>query len=362
MKERTKLVRVLVVDDSAFMRRLLSDLLEASGQIEVVGIARNGIDAVAKNQRLAPDVITLDVEMPEMDGLTALTELMRTRPVPVVMLSSLTQGGARETLEALSRGAIDFIGKPDSPRQVSTGDLRQEIIDKVLQAAEVEVGKLAPYPQPAPAPRAALPPVTKRSRPATVGEVRVVAIGTSTGGPRALQEVVGRLQADGKTAYLVVQHMPKGFTRTLAERLDGLSALTVREAADGLIEPDHVYVAPGDYHLTTQLVGGRPHLRLTQTAPVNGHRPAVDVLFHSLAKQPGLCKVAVVLTGMGTDGAKGLAALKAVGAYTIAEDAATAVIFGMPKAAITTGAVDRVVSLQQVAEAISLGLAGEREC
>lgn len=361
MKERTKLVRVLVVDDSAFMRRLLSDLLEASGQVQVVGIARNGIDAVAKNQRLVPDVITLDIEMPEMDGLSALTELMSTRPVPVVMLSSLTQTGARETLEALSRGAVDFVGKPDSPQEVTTGDLRQEIIEKVLQAAGVEVGKLAPYTHQTSVHRTGSL-ATKPSAVAELGEVRVVAIGTSTGGPRALQEVVGQLEADGKTAYLIVQHMPKGFTRTLAERLDGISVLTVREAAEGLIEPDHVYVAPGDYHLTTQLVGGRPHMRLTQTVPVNGHRPAVDVLFHSLATQPGLCKVAVVLTGMGSDGAKGLTALKAAGAYTIAEDASTAVIFGMPKAAIMTGAVDKVASLQQVAEAISLGLAGGREC
>lgn len=365
MKETAKLVRVLVVDDSAFMRRLLTDLLEGSGQIEVVGIARNGVDAVAKNKRLTPDVITLDIEMPEMDGLSALTELMRTRPVPVVMLSSLTQSGARETLEALSRGAVDFIGKPDSPQEVLDAGLRQEIIDKVLGAAAVEVGKLTPFallPHERRVSTAVLPPVSVPPAYAEQGQVRMVAIGTSTGGPRALQEVVSQLTTDGKTAYLIVQHMPKGFTRTLAERLDGVSVLTVREAADGLIEPDHVYVAPGDYHLTTLLVNGRPYMRLTQSAPVNGHRPAVDVLFHSLATIPGLCKVAVILTGMGSDGAKGLSALKAAGAHTIAEDASTAVIFGMPKAAIMAGAVDRVAPLQQVAEVISLGLAGGREC
>lgn len=359
MNKRINLVRALVVDDSAFMRRLLTDLLESSGQIKVVGIARNGIDAVAKNQRLLPDVITLDVEMPEMDGLRALTELMRTRPVPVVMLSSLTQSGARETIEALSRGAIDFVGKPSSPQEVLASELRQEIIDKVLNAAQVEVAKLTPFtPPPAVIPAISQP----RPLPASGEDVRLVAIGTSTGGPRALHKVMEQLKPDGKTAYLVVQHMPKGFTRSLAERLDSISELTISEATEGPVAPDHVYIAPGDYHLNTHMIQGRPHIYLTQTAPVNGHRPAVDVLFNSLAAQPGLCKVAVILTGMGSDGAKGLAALKAAGAYTIAEDASTAVIFGMPRAAIKTGAVDRVASLPQVAEAIAFGLAGGREC
>ena len=359
MNKKINLVRALVVDDSAFMRRLLTDLLESSGQIKVVGIARNGIDAVAKNQRLLPDVITLDVEMPEMDGLRALTELMRTRPVPVVMLSSLTQSGARETIEALSRGAIDFVGKPSSPQEVLASELRQEIIDKVLNAAQVEVAKLTPFtPPPAVIPAISQP----RPLPASGEDVRLVAIGTSTGGPRALHKVMEQLKPDGKTAYLVVQHMPKGFTRSLAERLDSISELTISEATEGPVEPDHVYIAPGDYHLNTHMIQGRPHIYLTQTAPVNGHRPAVDVLFNSLAAQPGLCRVAVILTGMGSDGAKGLAALKAAGAYTIAEDASTAVIFGMPRAAIKTGAVDRVASLPQVAEAIAFGLAGGREC
>lgn len=359
MNKKINLVRALVVDDSAFMRRLLTDLLESSGQIKVVGIARNGIDAVAKNQRLLPDVITLDVEMPEMDGLRALTELMRTRPVPVVMLSSLTQSGARETIEALSRGAIDFVGKPSSPQEVLASELRQEIIDKVLNAAQVEVAKLTPFtPPPAVIPAISQP----RPLPASGEDLRLVAIGTSTGGPRALHKVMEQLKPDGKTAYLVVQHMPKGFTRSLAERLDSISELTISEATEGPVEPDHVYIAPGDYHLNTHMIQGRPHIYLTQTAPVNGHRPAVDVLFNSLAAQPGLCKVAVILTGMGSDGAKGLAALKAAGAYTIAEDASTAVIFGMPRAAIKTGAVDRVASLPQVAEAIAFGLAGGREC
>lgn len=359
MNKKINLVRALVVDDSAFMRRLLTDLLESSGQIKVVGIARNGIDAVAKNQRLLPDVITLDVEMPEMDGLRALTELMRTRPVPVVMLSSLTQSGARETIEALSRGAIDFVGKPSSPQEVLASELRQEIIDKVLNAAQVEVAKLTPFtPPPAVIPAISQP----RPLPASGEDLRLVAIGTSTGGPRALHKVMEQLKPDGKTAYLVVQHMPKGFTRSLAERLDSISELTISEATEGPVAPDHVYIAPGDYHLNTHMIQGRPHIYLTQTAPVNGHRPAVDVLFNSLAAQPGLCKVAVILTGMGSDGAKGLAALKAAGAYTIAEDASTAVIFGMPRAAIKTGAVDRVASLPQVAEAIAFGLAGGREC
>lgn len=346
------MIRVLVVDDSAFMRRLITDLLESTGQIKVVGIARNGADAVAKNLRLQPDVITLDVEMPVMDGLTALTELRKTRPVPVVMLSSYTQSGASVTLEALAKGAVDFIGKPESPEQIQDPRLRQSIIETVLQAATVELEKLNPVPQRSPMPSIA---------PHKHGQVRLVAIGTSTGGPRALQEVISRLPVDGRTAYLVVQHMPKGFTRTLAERLDSLAVLRVQEAADGLIEADNVYIAPGDYHMTVRLAGGKPHVHLQQTEPVNGHRPSVDVLFSSLSELPGLCAVAVVLTGMGSDGAQGMAALKLSGTYTIAEDASTAVIFGMPKAAIRTGAVDRVVPLPEVAEAVLSGLARGRE-
>ncbi|HBK86091.1 MAG TPA: hypothetical protein DDZ53_08705 [Firmicutes bacterium] len=241
--------------------------------------------------------------------------------------------------------------------------MRQQVIDKVLQAATVEVSKLA---KPVVMPANESKEVDVKRPPRLPGrtykeQVRVVAIGTSTGGPRALQEVISQLPADGQTAYLVVQHMPKGFTRSLAERLDSLSVLTVGEAENGLIKPDHVYIAPGDYHLTTQMVDGKAHMQLSQSEPVNGHRPAVDVLFHSLATIPGLCKVAVVLTGMGSDGAKGLVALKANGVYTVAEDASTAVIFGMPKAAIMAGGVGKVVSLQSIAEAISLGLAGGRE-
>ncbi|NLY54241.1 MAG: chemotaxis response regulator protein-glutamate methylesterase [Firmicutes bacterium] len=349
------MINVLVVDDSAYMRRLLSDLLESSGQIKVVGVARNGHDAVAKNLRLQPDVVTLDIEMPEMDGLSALTQLMETRPVPVMMLSSYTQAGARETLEALSRGAVDFIGKPDSPAQIQDPQLRQAIIDKVLQAAGVELSKLR-------SPITTAPRGLRREKrlwtPTAKKDLRVVAIGTSTGGPRALQEVISRLPLDGQTAYLVVQHIPKGFTRTLAERLDSLAALTVQEASVGPIQADHVYIAPGDYHLIVRLINGEPHIHLMQTEAVNGHRPAVDVLFHSLAEIRGLCKVAVILTGMGADGAQGLAALKAAGARTLAEDASTAVIFGMPKAAMMTGAVDRVVPLPEIPEAIVAGLAG----
>lgn len=367
MKDTAPLVRVLVVDDSAFMRRLISDQLESSGRIKVVGIARNGIDAIAKNLRFKPDVITLDIEMPQMDGLSALTELMRTRPVPVVMLSSLTQQGSRATLEALARGAIDFISKPESPQQIQTGELGQNMIETVLQAAAVELGKLTP---PTTAFRgrghasswlgqSVKPPASPES--SAQGRVDVVAIGTSTGGPRALQEVLSRLPADGRTAYLVVQHMPPGFTRTLAERLDALSELTVREAREEMIKPDHAYIAPGDYHLTVRMVGRNAYLQLSQSATVNGHRPAVDVLFHSLADLPGLCRVAVVLTGMGADGAQGLLALKAGGTFTIAEAAKTAVIFGMPKAAIAAGAVHKIVALDDVVDAIAHGLAGGRE-
>lgn len=348
------MVRVLIVDDSAFMRRLLTDLLTESGRVEVVGTARNGEDAVEKNSKLLPDVITLDVEMPVLDGLSALTKILQTRPVPVVMFSSLTQAGAQTTLEALSRGAVDFLGKPESPRQLQDPVLQEMIIDKVVQAAQVDVRKLtAP-----PAPRS-LPAVPRTQ----TGALVLVGIGTSTGGPRALQQVIPLLPADGRTAYLVVQHMPKGFTKSLAERLDGMSALNVLEAVDQTpIEADHAYIAPGGFHLTVGTSShGQPVIQLLQTPPFNGHRPSVDVLFNSLAERPKSCRAAALLTGMGADGAAGLLRLRQAGVYTVAEDASTAVIYGMPRAAVALGAVDRVAPLPEVSAVIQHALAVGKE-
>jgi two-component system chemotaxis response regulator CheB len=341
-------VRVLVVDDSAFMRRLLSDLLSNSGRLQVVGTARNGEDAVAKNLKLQPDVITLDVEMPVMDGLQALRRLLATRPVPVVMVSSLTQTGANTTLEALSLGAVDFVGKPDSPMLLHDLSISGSLVDKVLQAATVDVRKLINA-LPSVAPR----PTLRKVR----GTVELVGIGTSTGGPRALQQVIPGLPADGRAAYLVVQHMPKGFTRSLAERLNALSALQVVEAEDQLcILADYVYIAPGGYHMLVTLdAAGRPAIRLSEQDPVNGHRPSVDVLFQSLADIARHCRAAALLTGMGADGAAGLLHLRQAGVYTVAEDASTAVIFGMPRAAIALGAAEQVAPLSAIGEAILQG-------
>ncbi len=354
------MVRVLIVDDSAFMRRLLTDLLAASGQLEVVGTARNGEDAVQKNQRLRPDVITLDVEMPVMDGLAALDQILSTRPVPVVMFSSLTQAGAKTTLEALSKGAVDFLGKPESPKQLHDPLLRAMVVEKILSASAVDLSKLIPSPamqlQPQPV------PIVSRLRTPQIGAPTLVGIGTSTGGPRALQQVIPGLPADGGTAYLVVQHMPPGFTRSLAERLNGMSELTVLEAEDGaLVEANHAYIAPGGQHLTVAQSGGRLSLQLQRTAAVNGHRPSVDVLFSSLAELPTYCGAAALLTGMGTDGAQGLYQLRQAGVYTIAEDSSTAVIYGMPRAAVALGAAIKVAPLPEVSSAILYGLAVGKE-
>lgn len=356
------MVRVLIVDDSAFMRRLLTDLLSSSGQLEVVGTARNGEDAVQKNQRLRPDVITLDVEMPIMDGLAALDQILSTRPVPVVMFSSLTQAGAKTTLEALSKGAVDFLGKPDSPTQLQDPALRAMVIEKILSASAVDLNKLAPAPLvPTTEPRSA-PSAAVRPTRAVDGGPMLVGIGTSTGGPRALQQVIPRLPADGNAAYLVVQHMPPGFTKSLAERLNSMSELTVLEAEDGIaVEANHAYIAPGGQHLTVSLSAGRPYVRLQRTAQVNGHRPSVDVLFSSLAELPAHCRAAALLTGMGADGAQGLYQLRQAGVYTIAEDSSTAVIFGMPRAAVALGAAVRVAPLPEVSSAILYGLAVGKE-
>lgn len=345
------MIRVLVVDDSAFMRRLLADVLESTGELKVVGIARHGQDAVEKNLRLRPDVITLDVEMPVMDGLSALTEIMHTRPAPVVMLSSLTTTGAQVTLESLARGAVDFISKPDNPQEVLSAELRRAIVDKVLLAAGVDLRKLTVEPAIVPLRRS---PDSDRER-----AMALVGVGTSTGGPRALQQLFTQLPRGTGAAFLVVQHMPKSFTRSLAERLDGLSELTVTEAVDGeLLEVDHVYIAPGDSHLTVVEKGGNPSVQLLRTPVVNGHRPAVDTLFSSMAELAHRKRVGVILTGMGADGARGVELLKHSGAYILAEDQSSAVIYGMPRAAVVTGCVDRSVALQSMSQAVLAGLEG----
>ncbi len=363
-------IRVLVVDDSAFMRRVVSEAVAAEPDLEVIGTAINGLDALLKVEQLQPDVVTLDVEMPEMDGLTALRHLMARYPRPVVMVSSLTQAGAVTTIRALNIGAVDFVAKPSGSISLDFHRVREELVQKIRVAAHARVLGRGPSPGP-PAPAPALesstrPPLPSPAAPpapakpasfVVEGRVeRLVVIGASTGGPRALGIVVPDLPAIENVGYVIVQHMPAGFTRSLAERLDSTSALHVREAAEGdRVAPGTALVAPGDYHLR---LGPGGAVRLDQAARVHGVRPSVDVTLQSVAETYGARAIAAVLTGMGQDGAEGAVAVHRQGGYVLAEDEATCVVWGMPRAVAERGVANRIERLDRMAGAIGEALAG----
>lgn len=347
--------RVLVVDDSAFMRRVIGEAIVSQPDLELAGTAVNGLDALLKVELLNPDVVTLDVEMPEMDGLVALRHLMTRYPRPVVMVSSLTQAGAVATLRALTIGAVDFVGKPSGAISLDFHHVRDELIQKVRIAATARVRGGGPAAHATAehrptAPRRTSTPPTDHLR----GRQRVdrlVVIGSSTGGPRALGSVVPGLPNDGRTAYLIVQHMPAGFTHSLAERLDSQSAITVREAAAGdRLEPGLALVAPGDFHLRLTPEG---LVELDQSARVHGVRPSVDVALHSLAASFGQRTITAILTGMGQDGATGAATVRQAGGLVFAEHESTCVVYGMPRAVVDRGLADLVVPLDRMADAIA---------
>ncbi|WP_019583355.1 MULTISPECIES: chemotaxis response regulator protein-glutamate methylesterase [unclassified Thioalkalivibrio] len=339
-------VRVLVVDDSALIRKLLGEILSQAPGIEVVGTATDPYDAREKIKQLAPDVLTLDVEMPKMDGITFLRNLMRLRPMPVVMVSSLTEAGAEVTLEALEVGAVDFVTKPKVDVSHAFQGYADELARKVRTAAGVRLqtrsARATVDPQ-------RLAPVSKRLKTTD----RVITLGASTGGTEALREVLVALPPDAP-GILITQHIPAGFSRAFAERMDRSTALTVKEAEDGdIVVPGHAYIAPGtDYHLRLARDGARYVCRLDQNAPVNRHRPSVDVLFNSAAEQAGANVVAALLTGMGDDGARGLRALRDAGAHTIAQDEKTSLVWGMPGAAVKRGAAVQVLPLAGIASAL----------
>ncbi len=333
-------IRVLVVDDSAFMRYTITKYLTADPEIEVVGQARDGLDALEKVATLRPDVVTLDVEMPRMDGLTALRRIMREHPVPVVMLSSLTQRGAYTTIQALMRGAVDFVPKPTTG--VDIGTVADELIAKVKVAARSRLADAS-----------AGEPVSSGAkggvRPFHRGDPLVV-IGASTGGPRALQQVLSKLPGDFPAAVAIVQHMPPGFTQSLAQRLNECSSLTVQEAADGdRLAQGLALLAPGDFHLRFR----DAHRVALDHGPRRNHvRPAVDVTMESAAEHHGAAVIGVVLTGMGSDGREGARRIKAAGGRVIAEDESTSVVYGMPRSVVEAGLADEVVPLPEIASVI----------
>lgn len=338
-------IRVLVVDDSVVIRRLVTQVLSEDPAIEVAGVAANGIIALARIPQVNPDVVSLDVEMPEMDGLETLRRIRKQFPaVRVIMLSALTARGANHTLEALSLGANDYVTKPANVGSLdrSMEKLRGELIPKIKQFFETA---LPPASLPAPV---AVKPVSNYT-PVVPYKPEVIAIGVSTGGPNALAQIFPEFPAGFPLPILVVQHMPPLFTRMLAERLCNQSHLQVVEAADGMVvEPGHAFIAPGDYHMQVLRRDQRLIVRLDQGPPQNSCRPAVDVLFSSLAKVCGGRVLSVVLTGMGQDGLRGAQELKSQGAAVLAQDQASSVVWGMPGSVATAGLADKVLPLKSV--------------
>lgn len=353
----TKKIKVLVVDDSAFMRKIISDILNSDSEIEVIDTAKNGIEAITKIKELKPSVVTLDVEMPVMDGLNCLKEIMKENSPPaVIMLSSVTKEGADATIQALEYGAIDFITKPTNIFNISGDEKKIELIEKVKIAknsTKVKKNLVISDIQIKP----------KRDIVKSSNIKNIVAIGTSTGGPKALQDVIPIIPGDVPAAFLVVQHMPPGFTKSLAERLNTMSEVTVKEAEDGeVIQPGFVYIAPGDYHmLVERLVNGNVKIKLNQQPPVGGHRPAVNTMMEALSNTGLTNIIGVIMTGMGGDGSEGVKKLKSINnSYIIAQDEKSCVVYGMPKVAVQTGAVDAVVPLKDITKEIMKIIGGQK--
>lgn len=338
------MIKVLIIDDSALIRQLLTDILQRDPGIEVVGAAPDPVIAMEKIRRLKPNVLTLDVEMPRMDGLQFLEQLNREHPLPVVMVSSLTERGAQTTLRALELGAIDFVTKPSVDVGNGVAELAAEITEKVKTAASARLGlrRVRCVTPIAPAPPRAMLRTTHK----------VVAIGASTGGTEALVSILTAMPAHAP-GTVIVQHMPPGFTSSFARRLDSLCNIHVSEARDGdRILPGHALIAPGDFHMKVVRDGANYLVRVGKAPPVNRFRPSVDVLFRSCASHLGANCVGVMLTGMGCDGAAGMLEMHKAGAYTIAQNEATCVVFGMPKEAIARGGVREIAPLERIPQQI----------
>jgi two-component system, chemotaxis family, protein-glutamate methylesterase/glutaminase len=357
-------IRVLIVDDSAFMRKLINDFLSEHPEIEVIGTARNGEDALKKWKIFRPDVITLDVEMPVLNGLEVLKTIMREQPIPVVMLSSTTKEGADTTLQAIQAGAVDFVAKPSGSISIDLHKIKAELIEKVLSASKANLSKINSVDISIPVAKKTDRMIASEKKPAEKlfasgtkpdqNSKKIICIGTSTGGPRALQQVLTSLPKDIGVPILIVQHMPAGFTKSLANRLNSLSQIHVKEAEDGeLLQKGTAYIAPGGWHLQVKSIGSSLAVSLGNTAPRNGHRPSVDVMFESISSIKNYTKIAVIMTGMGSDGSKGLLDMKKNGTVkAIAESQETSIVFGMPKAAIATNMVDEVANVENIAQSI----------
>jgi two-component system chemotaxis response regulator CheB len=341
MKDR---VRVLVVDDSALMRKLIPLILERDPEIEVVGTAMDGAFALRKIAELHPDVVTLDLEMPRMDGLETLRSIMRTAPLPVIVFSTHSKEGAYSTFKALAHGAIDFVAKPKNAAAGNLDPIATQLAEKI------KVAKRAGGPKTIPNFVPDVPAAQKNRSRSTLPPNRVIAIGISTGGPNALQYLLSQIPGDFPATFVIVQHMPEGFTEMFARRLDECCALEVQEAKSGdLLLAGRALICPGNRHMMVRRMPRGEMVVLSDGPTINGHRPSVDVLFHSVAQEFALTAVGLLMTGMGDDGAEGLGAIKAAGGIALAQSEETCVVSGMPRAAILKGYVNKVLPLEGIA-------------
>jgi two-component system chemotaxis response regulator CheB len=348
-------VRVLVVDDSALMRKLIPQILAGDSSIEVVGTAMDGEFALKKIEELKPDVVTLDLEMPRLDGIETLRAIMRRFQLPVIVVSTHTKQGASSTFKALSHGAFDFVAKPHGAAAGHLEEIAAELAEKIKGASRARIPKLRDQ-------EVAPKRISAKSRRKNLQPPsRIVAIGISTGGPVALQYLFSQLPADFVGSILIVQHMPEGFTEMFARHLDDLSAIDVREAKSGdLLVAGRALVCPGNRHLVVRRMSRGDMAVLSDGTPVNGHRPSVDVLFHSVAREIGSNAIGVLMTGMGEDGAEGLGAIQSAGGLTIAQSEDSCVVAGMPRAAIAKGYATRVVALEGMVSLLHHHCSGER--
>ncbi|CAJ0788555.1 Protein-glutamate methylesterase/protein-glutamine glutaminase [Ralstonia condita] len=365
MNDKRK-IQVLCIDDSALIRSILKEIINSQPDMEVVGVAPDPIIARDLIKQTNPDVLTLDVEMPKMDGLDFLEKLMRLRPMPVVMISSLTERGSEATLRALELGAVDFVAKPKLGMRDGMNEYADQIADKIRVAARARlrprtaapaapvVGHAAAAVGPAVGAHvradhaAAAPVAAAPARTHFSSTEKLIIVGASTGGTEAIKEFLVEMPPDCP-GILIVQHMPAGFTTSFAKRLDGLCRIRVKEAVHGeRVLPGHAYIAPGDMHLSLGRSGANYITELDQGPPVNRHRPAVDVLFRSAARNAGANALGVILTGMGKDGAAGMLEMRNAGAYNVAQDEASCVVYGMPKEAVAHGGVHEVLPLSQI--------------
>ena len=348
MSPSNRMIRVLVVDDSALMRRLIPQLIESDSELHVVATAMDGAFALKKIEEHRPDVITLDLEMPRMDGIETLRQIMRVHPVPVVVVSAHTRQGAATTFKALHMGAFDFIAKPRDVLAEGMQEIAGDLIQKIKAAASSQLRRRTL------ASAAGSSRKPKRAAASTlVPAKKVIVIGISTGGPNSLEYMLGQFPAEFPAAIVVVQHMPAGFTEPFARRLNESCALEVKEAQSGdILAAGRVLICPGDRHIKVRRMPLGNVVVLSSDGRVNGHRPSVDVLFHSTAAEFGANAVGVLMTGMGEDGAEGLGAMKASGAYTLAQDEASSIVFGMPRAAIERGYAQRIVALEDMANTL----------